>query len=95
DAVKEAFKNSPVKNPNNETGINLHINIDEAVPYVLRLNIWDGFKQYKTDWFGSASDRANPLVIKAKNMAFRYCIFTHELGGIATDAIGIADLPGD
>ena len=70
-AVKTAFKNAPIKNPDKTEGINLHIMMSDTIttlngvattkkqgidPTFLKKAAYDG-KTHACGWFGSAKDR--------------------------------------
>src|SRR2546425_5804617 len=67
--VIRAFKNSPVSNPDQKKGINLHLQVDEEVPHTDALS-WDDFQTIKNgtssspgtvsndSHFGTAAERA-------------------------------------
>ena len=101
--VKTAFANAPVTNPNGINGINLHIQLDEQLPYVASLNVWKassndffGIKQAK---FGTAADHgatllaSNPKLRDGKAQAFHYALFANSIGTCGPS--GIAELPGN
>jgi hypothetical protein len=89
DAVKNAFKNAPVSNPDNINGINLHIDVSNSVPHE-DTTTFSNAPQVG----GSDFDR-----IKANNFdtnrrfAYHYCLFAHNRPG--TTSSGIAELPGN
>ena len=76
--VIEAFKNSPVCNPDESPGINLHIEYDQEIPhqrlvevYTLEntsggpkyMETWKGFDELKKQYFGTSKDKKdNPNV---------------------------------
>src|SRR5690606_13429310 len=59
------------------------------------------FDILKGQWFGNAAERANPLTVQAKRLAYRYAIFAHQLepqavGGVNQDGTsGCSELWGD
>ncbi len=77
-----AFDNAPVENPDNTTGIRLHILRDETnLPFadvrVFGTNFPEGFEATKRDHFGTPAERADSNsvnILKAKAKAFRYCV---------------------
>ncbi|MFC1487958.1 hypothetical protein ACFLRN_09780 [Thermoproteota archaeon] len=77
--VVQAFRNAPVKNPDNVQGINLHVIIDEELEHVDEIT-FDQFRtQIKTENFGTEDD--DPNTIAAKKMVFHYCLFAHNQTG--------------
>jgi len=92
--VVQAFADSFVSNPDGINGINLHVFIDDSdfLPHVDSIN-WQGFDQIKEKFFGTISERNNPLTIAAKKQAFHYCVFGHSLGD--TDISGSGERPGN
>jgi hypothetical protein len=75
--VIQAFNLAPVSNPDGDSGINLHVFIDEALAHADNIT-WQGFDQLKAAHFGTASERTNPKNVEAKKQAFHYCIFAHS-----------------
>jgi hypothetical protein len=82
--VKAAFYNAQVSNPDGVRGINLHVQIDEEIPWketitFLRLPIFTDFYDLKETHFGTEDERLNDDAIEAKKMVFRYCIFANKI----------------
>jgi hypothetical protein len=83
DAVKNAFANAPVSNPDGVTGINLHVIIDDVI-YVGGTNhqdfiTWGDFDNIKKTYFGTLDERKyTPKAVEAKKLVFHYCIFGHD-----------------
>lgn len=103
-AVKTAFKNSPVKNPDNKEGINLHIDIDEEIPHQNVIKAWDDFDSIRNNHFGNQTQRSDANsanILGAKKLVCRYCLFVHEFSWnkagtwVATASSGYAELPGN
>jgi hypothetical protein len=98
DDVVTAFRNAPVKNPDGVEGINLHVLVDEALPFK---EVVSGFAEYnslKASYFGSDDERLNLNTIKAKKQVFRYCLSVHKIWLYPPDNLcpGIAEgIPSD
>ena len=102
--VMGAFANAPVENPDGATGINLHIDWQNA--HMIGFDeMWGAdfleFNLAKESSFGTPSERsdANWEHIKAaKKRAFRYCIFANRmevLNDPDSHPMGIAEHPGN
>jgi probable HAF family extracellular repeat protein len=84
--VASAFaevSNFLVHNPDGNDGINLHIQNDSTDTLTNALwssNPWPDFLAAKRQHFGTAGERANPNVLRAKALIFRYCIFANSIG---------------
>jgi hypothetical protein len=108
--VVNAFAAAPIKNPDNTTGINLHILVDEQIPHQDTLNIplvgtppdfpgdskdWTGYVAIKNTNFGTAADRADP---NSANIKAARLLATHY-GIFAHNFFGgvsgLAELPGN
>jgi hypothetical protein len=88
-----AFDNAPVPNPDGQTGITLHVEIDDAVmsqnlpsgsPYWM-----DTFYSVKQEYFGTETQRTGPRheeILEAKNAVYRYG-FWFVVG--PTDSLGV------
>ncbi|WP_231100103.1 hypothetical protein [Candidatus Nitrosocosmicus oleophilus] len=86
--IKDAFKNSPPCNPDNTTGINLHVIVDDEIPHQSYIHLvcqaggkWDGFNSLKDKYFGLSNDAndSNKININsAKLMVYHYGIFIHQ-----------------
>jgi len=87
--VVTAFKNAPVKNPDGKEGISLHVEIDEQIAHQTPLKIWDDYDTIKASHFGFPDERASPksaLILGAKKLAYRYCLFIHNQQEFDTDS---------
>ena len=106
DGVVAAFYSSPVSNPDNVDGINLHLDLSEtrAIPAALWGNIdltndWPAeFDTLKTPFFGNNGDTA--IQKQARALAYRYCVFAQSfqtnIGGNLTRGVsGIAEIGGN
>ena len=110
DLVIASFMQAPqddVNNPDGKDGVNLHIELDETniplQPYTTGLNGWTDFYAQKAGiagqpgGFGTAAERADPTVLLAKSLAYRYAIFADEFvanasgGGTTLGTSGIAE----
>jgi hypothetical protein len=86
--IKDAFKNSPPCNPDNTTGINLHVIVDDEIPHQSYIHLvcqaggkWYGFNSLKDKYFGLSNDAndSNRININsAKLMVYHYGIFIHQ-----------------
>lgn len=100
-----AFDNAPVENPDNTTGIRLHILRDETnLPLpnavVFGANFPEGFETTKAARFGTVAERGDPnsaAILKAKALAVRYCLIYDGLQfmGNAKRYNGIAEIGGN
>jgi hypothetical protein len=101
--VKRAFANAPVDSPK---GINLHIDVDELLPYKEALNLdnkWTDYYEIKDDHFGTGLERTDPMTIAAKKRIYHYCLFINNFakwnstsGSWQTKInSGIAERPGN
>jgi len=79
DDVIDAFANSQVRNPDNVNGINLHVIVDEEIPYKEVLSGWDEFYTLKSTYFGLANERLDSKNVEAKKLAFRYALYVHKI----------------
>ncbi|MBM4444553.1 MAG: hypothetical protein FJ020_04510 [Chloroflexi bacterium] len=79
DDVKASFANSPVANPDNINGINLHVVVNEVVPWKELLNVWADYYSLKSTYFGKEDERTDINAIQAKKMVFRYCLFVDKM----------------
>lgn len=76
--VERAFSNAPVDIPK---GIDLHIEVDEVIPYKEDLNLdnsWTEFYELKEQYYGTGLERTDPVTIEAKRRVFRYCLFINH-----------------
>jgi len=74
DSVIEAFRKAPVKNPDMVTGINLHLIVDEIVPYKEVLSSFSDAYTLKSSYFGTENERLDQKTVEAKKNVFRYCL---------------------
>lgn len=91
--LEAAFATAPLTNPDGTTGIILTIEKDESdftnIPsWQLTGEFLSGFDGYRTQFFGTKQDRAEPNRVAAKAYAYRYGVFAHastpnSIGGIA------------
>jgi len=92
DDVVRAFEKSPVCNPDNKTGINLHLVVDEEINHINNINLicrflpntidWTNFEPIKKDHFGTISDKSSPNfenIKKAKEKVFYYAVYIHQI----------------
>jgi len=98
DIVRTAFANAPINNPDGLPGIDLHIQVDDTVPF--QETIDDGFadlNNIKATYWGTAAERTpspnRDHVLTAKKRAFRYCLFANKFA--PSNAVGLAEMPGN
>ena len=104
DAVAFAFANAPVGNPDNEEGIDLHVDYAHA-DTIPAAPLWNSnfseFDEAKNTFFGTADERRDPnweYIQAAKKRAFRYCIFANQLesdDNPPSHLLGRGELPGN
>jgi len=95
DAVIQGFANAPVANPDGTSGIRLHVDVRNAIPHQMLLNIpglcfpggpdIGNFDLVKATYFGTG----NPL-----RFVSRYGMFTHRQAA-DTSSSGCAEMPGN
>ncbi|MFC1487683.1 hypothetical protein ACFLRN_08370 [Thermoproteota archaeon] len=79
DSVIDAFDNSPVTNPDMVSGINLHVMVDEIIPYKEVLSGFDEFYTLKSSYFGTQNERLDQKTVEAKKKVFRYCLSVDKI----------------
>jgi hypothetical protein len=84
DDVEAAFFNAQVSNPDGVKGINLHVLIDEEIPFTesisfLKIPIFTDYYDLKAKYFGTEDERLNVNAIEAKKLVYRYCIFANKI----------------
>lgn len=77
--VVASYAAAPVANHDGVSGITLHVQIDEAVRHQEVCDIGPCYASVKDAYFGSASDRADPVVRLAKRLAYRYSVWAHDI----------------
>jgi hypothetical protein len=102
--VIAAFAAAPVPNTVGGPGINLHITVDEAVPFSTDLAFVGctasgspDFDTVKAAYFGTLAERSNANsvnIIAAKRLGFRYSLFINNLLGLDGTS-GCSELPGN
>jgi regulation of enolase protein 1 (concanavalin A-like superfamily) len=96
--VIAAFADAPVMNPDGNSGIALHVIMDEdnvvsSSPWTVGPDKWPvEFDPLKQAHFGTVSERSNEHILAAKRRAFRYCIIADTLN---TSWAGIGECPGN
>ena len=96
--VIEAFWAAPIDNPDNDTGVDLHIDWENADMIGFHETWGDDFLEFdvaKGFFFGTSSERDDPNwehIQAAKKLVYRYCIFANRMDD---GALGIAELPGN
>jgi hypothetical protein len=91
-ATVDAFANAPVSNPDGSTGIDLHVDVDDAVPHQNFMSVGCGFGDTAYD-----AVKANPAFFGPANprrFAYHYAIFGHRQDASTTSS-GCAELPGN
>lgn len=92
--VIEAFAAAPVMNPDNTTGINLHLEEgEEVVKHIDTMTLEADFDAVKAAGFGTPAERASAATMAAKRLVYRYALFAHRQPD--GDYSGIAELPGN
>ena len=105
DSVVAAFANSPVMNPDGSTGVTLHLEVDDDVPFVQTVAFGDPpdpgsveYNEIKRQFFGTAAERADAANFaqarRARSFAYRYALFAFDQQD-TPDAGGIAELSGN
>jgi uncharacterized repeat protein (TIGR01451 family) len=96
-AAVNAFRNAPVTNPDGVNGINLHIDVSNAVAHQNNLNI-NGLCFNGGAGIGSfdavKADPANFGPGNPRRYAYRYNLWTHQQISTSTSS-GCAELPGN
>lgn len=101
DRVEKAFADSPVTNPDNATGVRLHVLVDEEVPHVNMITFTTTaagflpFQSIKAARFGSVAERADGnsvAILTAKHLVYRYALFAHTTPDYPS---GEAEIRGD
>jgi len=96
-AVVQAFANAPVMNPDGTTGINIHIDVSNAIAHQNALNI-NGLCFAGGAGIGSfdavKADPANFGPNNPRRFAYHYVLFTHQQTSTTTSS-GCAELPGN
>jgi hypothetical protein len=90
--VKAAFANAQVSNPDNLKGINLHVLLNEDVPWKETTSFAE-YYALKNTYFGTEDERLNVNAIQAKKMTHRYCLFANKLSinGVDPRCPGVAE----
>ena len=100
DHVIQAFSKAPIENPDGQTGIRLHIELDEVdlpiEPFLFDDVPWFEFDRIKNDHVGGADrnlDDANQRhVLAARDLVYRYGLFADTR---SNGSSGLAELPGN
>ncbi|MFA5312185.1 MAG: hypothetical protein WC375_02565 [Methanomassiliicoccales archaeon] len=90
--VEAAFSNAQVSNPDNIKGINLHVLLDEGVPWKEFTNFAE-YYDLKNKYLGTEEERSNVNTIQAKKLVYRYCLFVNKLSinGVNARCPGVAE----
>ena len=80
------FSSAPVTNPDNTTGINLHLEVDEELPHQHGTNQPE-LILLKASNFGTSAQRANPATILAKSLVYHYAVFAHNQTGTTSSGV--------
>jgi hypothetical protein len=99
DAVRTAFLNAPLWNPDGTIGANLRYIIDDTTPIPDDhpcTTIWPEFDTLKRDYFGTLAQRmSDPTnIVNEKKDVYRYVIFGHQICG-SPGSSGISEQPGN
>lgn len=79
DLIRQSFANAPVTNPDGQTGINLWVQVDEALPHQATCDLDPPcFDAVKAGSFGTAAERANADILTGKRLVFRYNLWVHD-----------------
>ena len=96
----DTFKNAPLCNPDGDTGINLHVELDDEIPHQPSLDLYEGlnvhfndFNKIKDQFFGTIdqrTDQNSENILDAKKILYHYGLFIHtfndeDYSGIAKD----------
>lgn len=97
DMVRTAFANAPVSNPDGLNGIDLHIQIDDIVPFQEYIDDeFTDFRAIKDQNWGTVEERTHATnaenILKAKKRAFRYCLFANKF---PSGSVGRGEMPGN
>jgi len=94
--VKYAFRNAPVRNPDNKEGINLHVDVDDVVEFNETTSLAE-FYNIKGSYFGNDTERGSPNsanILAAKKLVYRYALFLCKRAGVETQT-GLAEIHGN
>ncbi len=96
-AVVQAFADAPVSNPDGINGIDLHVDVDNAIAHQNALNI-NGLCFAGGVGIGSfdavKADASNFGTTNPRRFAYRYGLFTHQQL-LTTTSSGCGELPGN
>jgi hypothetical protein len=100
--VVSSFANAPLCNPDGISGINLHVELDEEIPEVSSLDLYNDitnvvhFNEFnKTSYFGSLdqrTDQNSENILDAKSKIFHYAKFIHTYNNSGSSGIA-HDIP--
>lgn len=108
--VVQAFANAPVMNPDTLTGVRLHVQVNDQIPHFDRIALVPctgpagtgdaDFDTLTATWFGTATDRANPIRLNARRWTYHHAIWAHNQTPIppstgTNTSSGCAELPGN
>jgi len=106
--VENAFYSSPVENPDNSLGIELHVEVDQAdtAPHQDVIYGWGDFLTIRDGHFGTPAQRTDPNkehILEARKMAYHYCLFAHQYASFngttakweVTTSGGLGEVPGN
>lgn len=81
--IVASFANAPVSNPDGINGINLHVDVDDALAHQ---NSIGAFTPNNYDWTDfDAIKVAN--FDEARSLSFHYCVFAHNIAGSSVSGI--------
>lgn len=92
-AVVSAFANANVSNPDGVNGINIHIDVSNAIAHQNQLNI-PGLCFAGGSGIGNFDTVKSANFNNARRLAYHYCLFTHQQVSSSTSS-GCGELPGN
>ncbi len=91
--VVNAFRDSPVTNPDSTTGINLHVDVNNAIPHQNLLSFTGGTGI--GDFDDVKADPANFGPTNPRRFAYHYIIFSHDQPAPYTGSSGVSEVFGN
>ncbi|MGD9674251.1 MAG: hypothetical protein AB7U98_12325 [Candidatus Nitrosocosmicus sp.] len=95
--VVNAFAKAPLKNFDGKDGIRLHLFVDEQIPHQNKTTVGGDGRNFVSDftgefskYFGTKSERKNPLTVQAKELIFHHSVFIHELSDGTNSGRGLS-----
>jgi hypothetical protein len=90
--VVQAFANAPVTNPDNTTGMTLHVDVDDAIPHDNKLNLGCFFGTSNFDTIKNDPNFFGPN--NPRRFTHHYAIFGHQQT-TSTTSSGCGETPGN